>query len=225
MERRESTFRVYRVLAAVKHLNLLDVEADRLYTVYQAGYPEDLQPAVDDLATGDLIAATVEGDPAADEEAWRLVALDRVGGVAVAFATGVDRLPRVAREVWATVDPDDPAPAGRPLGTDDAAGPVGECWVQPRAALPDGAFVEHVLAGVVPLEPWFESLPYVGEPTAELLVVDPDEPGEPGGGPTAPYGVLLFFTAAGRDLADRYRARWGLDRGTDTRPDVDPYRG
>ncbi len=223
MSRVESTFRVYRVFEAVPHLNLVDVGGDRLYTVYESGYPDDRQRVVDDLSTGDLVDATVEGDPDAPEEPWRLVDPDPdpAESVAVDFATDVD-YPSVARETWArAVDAagDGPVePAGRTLGPDGAAG---EVWVQPRDAFPDGAFVRRVATGLVPLEPLFRGLPRADAPATELVVVDADGPGTTGH--TEPYGVLFLFTEAGRSLADEYRERWRLPRGDDSRPAFDPY--
>jgi hypothetical protein len=181
---------------------------------------------VDDLRTGDLVEATVEGDPDEPEEPWRLtdVTRDADGSVLVDFATGVD-YPDVARETWdhaAEAAGGEPVqPTGRALGSDDGDGAVAEVWVQPRDALPDGAFTLPVLAGRLPLEPWLRELPYAGAPAVELLVVDDADPES--GAHSRPYGVFLFFTAEGRDLATRYRERWGLERGADSRPDVDPY--
>lgn len=223
VNRVDGTFRVYRVFSAVPHLNLVDVAADRLYTVYESGYPEDRQRVVDDLSTGDLLDATVAGDPDAPDDPWRVVDPEPKpdGSVSVDFATGVD-YPPVARETWARAREaagDDPVePAGRTLGADGAAG---EVWVQPRDAVPDGAFTRRAATGLVPLEPLFRGLPSADAPASELLVVDADEPGASRN--TEPYGVLFFFTAAGRDLADEYRERLDLPRGEDSRPDFDPY--
>jgi len=223
VDRVEGTFRVYRVFEAVPHLNLVDVDADRLYTVYESGYPDDRERAVDDLSTGDLVDAAVEGDADAPDEPWRLVdpEPDPAGSVAVDFATGVD-YPAVARETWAravaAADGGPVEPAGRTLGADGAAG---EVWVQPRDALPGGAFTRRVATGLVPLEPLFRGLPRAGAPAGELLVVDADGPGAREH--REPYGVLLLFTEAGRALADDYRERWDLPRGADSRPDFDPY--
>ncbi|MFC7175764.1 hypothetical protein [Halosegnis marinus] len=219
----EGTFRVYRVLDAVAHLNLLDTAESRLYTVFESGYPDDLQATVDGLATGALVSGTVEGDPDDPDEPWHLLDAERDPdrSVLVDFATGV-RYPEVAREAWDEAGEaagDDPVrPTGRALGHD--GDPAGEVWVQPRDALPDGAFTLPAVAGRLPLEPWLRELPYTEERPAELLVVDAGGPGEP---TTEPYGVLLFFTAAGHALADRYRERWDLPRGADSRPDFDPY--
>lgn len=223
MDRVDGTFRVYRVFESVPHLNLVDVDADRLYTVYESGYPDDRQRLVDGLSTGDRVDATVEGDPDAPDDPWRLVdvAPDPAGSVTVDFATGVD-YPSVARETWARAVEaagDGPVePAGQTLGPD---GTAGEVWVQPRDALPDGAFTRRVATGLVPLEPLFRGLPRAGAPASELLVVDADGPDA--ARHTAPYGVLLCFTESGRDLADGYRERWDLPRGADSRPDFDPY--
>ena len=222
----EGHFRVYRVLDAVPHLNLLHVDSERLYTVFESGYPDRVQSTVDDLRTGDLIEGTVEGDPDAADEPWRLTGATRddAASVTVDFATAVD-YPDVARETWGhAVEEagDEPVrPTGRALGSDDGEGAVGEVWVQPRDALLDGAFTLPVLAGRLPIEPWLRELPYAEASATELLVVDSADP-ESSTYPN-PYGVFLFFTAEGRDLADRYRERWALERGADSRPDVDPY--
>lgn len=224
MDTTEGTFRVYCVVDAVPHLNVLDVDAGRLYTVYESAYPDDVQRTVDDLRTGDLVAATLEGDPDSPDEPWRFTAVEPAGGVVVDFVTGVT-YPDVARKTWtAAVEEagDDPVRStGRPLGVDGHEGPVAEVWVQPRDALPDAGFIQSVLAGKLPLEPWLQELPYAGGSASELLVVDAHELDAPR--TTSPYGVLIFFTEAGRPLADRYRERWGVERGEDSRPDFDPY--
>lgn len=219
----EGTFRVYRVLDAVAHLNLLDTDERRLYTVFESGYPDRLQETIDGLATGDLVTGTVTGEPNEPDEPWRLRDVERQPqrSVSIDFATGV-RYPDVARETWsAAVEAagDGPVrPTGRALGHDGT--PAGEVWIQPRSALPDGAFTLPALAGRLPLEPLLRDLPYAGGRPGELLVVDADGPGA---ATTEPYGVLLFFTPEGRALADRYRERWGLPRGADSRPSFDPY--
>ncbi|PSQ22439.1 hypothetical protein BRD04_04485, partial [Halobacteriales archaeon QS_9_67_17] len=101
METTVGTFRVYRVLDAVLHLNLFEVASERLYTVYQTGYDESLQPTLDEMTTGDLVEATVEGDPKRPDEPWRVTAVDRDAdrSVTLDFAAGVD-YPNVARETW-----------------------------------------------------------------------------------------------------------------------------
>lgn len=224
MDTTEGTFRVYRVVDAVAHLNVLDVDAGTLYTVYESAYPDTVQRVVDDLTTGDLVTATLEGDSDAPEEPWRFTAVEPAGGVTVDFVTGV-AYPDVARETWAAAVEEageDPVrPTGRALGVDGHDGAVAEVWVQPRDALPDMGFIPSVLAGKLPLEPWLQELPYAGGPASELLVVDATEVDSTREGP--PYGVLLFFTEPGRPLADRYRERWGVERGADSRPDFDPY--
>lgn len=224
MDTTEGTFRVYRVVDAVAHLNVLDVDAGTLYTVFESVYPDTVQQTVDDLRTGDLVTATLEGDSDAPEEPWRFTAVEPTGGITVDFVTDV-AYPDVARETWAAAVKeagDDPVrPTGRALGVDGHDGAVAEVWVQPRGVLPDDGFIPSVLAGKLPLEPWLQELPYADAPASELLVVDSAEVDSTGH--RDPYGVFLFFTEAGRPLADRYRERWDVDRGEDSRPDFDPY--
>ena len=214
MAERSGRFRVYRVVESVPHYNLQSVDAPTLYTVYQSGYGE-LQPSVDGLRTGDRIEATLEGDPEAESDPWRLTALEQLDRVEMGFAVGVAP-PDVAREAWVSGATD---PIYATMTADDE--PVGVCCLQPRDPLPEGAFVPNVLAGLVPLEDHFESIPGVGDPAAEALFFDPDEPDA--STHTEPYGVLLLFSAAGRELADRFRERYDCPRGTDTRPAFDPY--
>ncbi|MFB6118962.1 hypothetical protein [Halosegnis sp.] len=218
-------FRVYRVLGAVLHINLFDVADRRLYSVYQTDYPAPLQSTVDSLATGDMIEATVTGDPEAPQEPWRLEAAERedTASVDIDFAVGVE-YPDVARQTWeralAEASEEGVVPTGRALGTQEGDEAAGEVWVQPRDSLPDGGFTPAVAAGRLPLEPWLERLPYADAPAEELLAIEASDPDEP---VREPYGVFLFFTKAGRGLADRYRERWDLPRGADSRPDFDPY--
>lgn len=216
-------FRVYRVFPAVPHLNLLDVETSRLYTVYRDGYA-DRQSAVDALRTGDLITATLSGDPDEPGEAWRVESLERRGGVAHAVATDVD-LPDVARECWAARADDATGPAGVAVTGEDAKAPVGECWVQPRDPLPDGAWARSVLTGLVPMEHLFDGLPQTGVVPSEVLVLDPDP--VDAASYRLPYGVAVFLGESGRALGDDLRERYGrsLDRRDDDRPAFDPYAG
>jgi len=214
MVERSGTFRVYRVTESVPQINLQATETPTLYSVYQTGYG-DRQEAVDALETGDLVETTLEGDPTADEEPWRLARFERVGGVRVGFAVDVTP-PDVARELWTDGQTD---PATTVLTEDGSS--VAACGVQPRAPLPNGAFVPNVLTGLVPLEPQFASVPGVGDPAVEALFLDPDPPGA--GTHTTPYGVVLLFTAAGTTLAERFRETYDCPRGADTRPEFDPY--
>jgi hypothetical protein len=214
MVERSGTFRVYRVTESVPQINLQATETPTLYSVYQTGYG-DRQEAVDALETGNLVEATLEGDPTADGEPWRLARFERVGDVQIGFAVDVTP-PDVARELWTDGQTD---PATTVLTADGSS--VAACGVQPRAPLPNGAFVPNVLTGLVPLEPQFASVPGVGDPAVEALFLDPDPPGA--GSHTTPYGVLLLFTAAGTTLADRFRETYDCPRGADTRPEFDPY--
>ena len=217
MERRSGRFRVYRVVEAVPHYNFQAVDEPRLYTVYQSGYDGDRQAVVDDLATGDLVSATLVGDADDDTEPWRIdeIEPDEAGSVAIAVATDVDP-PATAVDAW---EPGTTQPVCRTLVEDGE--PVGACCVQPREPLPDEAFVPSVLTGLLPLESELAAVPGVDEPAAEALFLDPD-PAD-AASYDAPYGVALFFTAAADDLPARFRDRYDLPRGADTRPDFDPY--
>lgn len=207
-------FRVYLVTDSVPHINLQTVDSSTLYTVYQTGYG-DLQEQVDELAMGDLVTATLDGDPAAEEEPWRIRDLERVGGVEMGFAADI-RPPNVAREAWTTGETE---PVSTVLSEDGTA--VAACVLQPRDPLPDGAFIPNILAGLLPLERQLDSVSGVGDPAAEAIFLDPD-PVDAGSFST-PYGVALLFTEQGRSLADRFREQYDCPRGVDTRPDFDPY--
>jgi hypothetical protein len=236
---RRGEFRVYRVVESVPHINFQQISEPRLYTVYKSGYETGVpasdesatqqtgetavttgetavtQEAVDDLVTGDRVEATLVGDPDADDEAWHLAELDRVGGVEMAFATDIDP-PAIAGDTW---ESGTERAICRTLRADGE--PAGACCVQPRDPLPNGAFVPNVVTGLLPLEAQFASVPGVEESAAEALFLDPDSPDATRY--DAPYGVLLLFTSDGRSLADRFRDAYDLPRGTDTRPDFDPY--
>ncbi len=214
MAERSGRFRVYRVVESVPHLNFQAVDTPTLYTVYQSGY-DTLQPAVDDLRTGDSVAATLTGDPERADEPWRLTALERQDRVDMAFATGVTP-PEVARDLWT---PGSEEPTCAVLREDGEA--VGVCCVQPREPLPEGAFVPNVLTGLLPLESLLADLPEIGEPAAEALFLDPDPPDAEAY--SAPYGVALLFTDDAADLPDRFREAYDCPRDADTRPDFDPY--
>ncbi|WP_049935144.1 hypothetical protein [Haloplanus natans] len=211
---RSGRFRVYRVVESVPHVNVQAVDSPTLYSVYQSGYG-DLQPAVDGLETGDLIEATLAGDPDDDTEPWRLAAVDRIDRVRTAFAVDVDP-PEVARECWT---PDRTEPAYTVL-TEDGA-PVGVCGVQPRAPLPNGAFVPNVLTGLLPLESEFASVPRLCEPAVEAVFLDPDPP--EASSYAWPYGVVYLFTRPSTALAERLRERYDCPLDADTRPVFDPY--
>jgi len=216
-EQRSGRFRVYRVVESVPHINLFETDDDRLYTVFQSGYGER-QAAVDDLRTGDLVAATLTGDPGAETEPWSLAAVDRIGGVDMDFAVDVDP-PAVATDLW-TEDLDGPARAVLEEGEQ----PVAEVYVQPRAPLPGGAFVPNVVAGLVPMEPWLTDLPVVGAPASEAVFLDPDPPTTDRY--SHPYGVVVLFGPDAGAVRDGFRERYGVPTGdpaADTRPAFDPY--
>lgn len=214
MAERSGSFRVYRVTESVPHINLQAIDSPTLYTVYQTGYGEQ-QDAVDDFTTGDVIEATLGGDPTAQDEPWRLETFERVGGLDMGFAVDVTP-PEVARELWTTEQTE---PSTTVLTED--GDPIGACCVQPREPLPNGAFVPNVLTGLLPLEPQFTSVPGIGDPAVEALFLDPDPPDA--SSYTTPYGVLLLFTKPATALADRFRETYNCPRGVDTRPAFDPY--
>lgn len=215
MDTRSGRFRVYRVVESVAHLNLQVVDAPQLYTVYQSGYGEKLQAAVDSLRTGDLIEAELAGEPDADDEPWRLRHLELVDSVEMDFAVDVEP-PDVARELWEDGQTE-PACAVLSEGGEQ----LGVCCVQPRAPLPDGLFVPNVLTGLLPIEPHLTSLLEIGDPAAEALFLDPDPPDARQF--SDPYGVVLLFSDQASALADRFRETYDIPRGTDTRPAFDPY--
>lgn len=214
MAERSGSFRVYRVTESVPHINLQAVDSPTLYTVYQTGYG-DQQDAVEALTTGDVIEATLDGDPAVQDEPWRLERFERVGGLDMGFAVDVTP-PDVARELWTTGQTE---PSTTVLTED--GDPVAACCVQPRDPLPNGAFVPNLLTGLLPLENQFESVPGIGDPAVEALFLDPDPPDA--NAYTTPYGVFLLFTDPESSLADRFRETYDCPRGTDTRPAFDPY--
>ena len=214
MAERSGTSRVSRVTESVPPLDLQATETPALYSLYHTRY-FDLQDAVDDLETCYLLTTTLQRDPTADDEPWRLGRFERVGGVQMGFAVDVAP-PDVAQDLWTDGQTE---PATTVLTQDGSA--VGACGVQPRDPLPNGAFVPNVLTGLLPLGPQFASVLGVGEPAVEVLFVDPDPPGARTY--SMPYGVVLLFTTAGTNLAERFRETYGCPRGVDTRPAFDPY--
>lgn len=214
MTERSGQFRLYRVVESVPHYNLQAIDSPTLFTVYQSGYGA-LQPDIDRLRTGDRIEATLDGDPMAEDEPWRLTALERLDAVEMGFAVDV-RPPDIARELWTPGQTD---PSYVVLRTDDRA--VGVCGVQPREPLPNGAFVSNVFTGLLPLERQFREISMVESSATEALFLDPDTPDT--ASYTEPYGVVSLFSAAGRELADRFRETYDCPRGRDTRPEFDPY--
>jgi len=214
METRAGRFRVYRVVESVPHINLFDTEETRLYTAYQSGYG-DRQAEIDALRTGDLVEATLGGDPDDSEEAWSIQSVERVDRVRMAFAVDADP-PAVAEELW-TEGQERPATTALEWEGD----PVAEVAVQPRAPLPGGSFVPSVLTGLVPMEDRLGELQSVGEPVTDALFVDPDPPDA--ARYSRPFGAVVFFSAAGQPLRDEFYATYDIDPSEDTRPAYDPY--
>jgi len=214
METHTGRFRVYRVVESVPHVNFFDTDATRLYTVYQSGYG-DRQGAIDDLRTGDLVDATLAGDPEDPEEAWSVQSVERVDRVRMAFAVAAEP-PAVAEELW-TEGQDRPSSAVLKADSE----PVAEVAVQPRAPLPGGSFVPSVLTGLVPMEDRLTELPSVGEPVADALFVDPDSPDADSY--SRPFGVVMLFSEGGAALRDELYAAYDIDPDGDSRPDYDPY--
>ena len=239
MAQRSGRFRVYRVVPSVPHLNLQAVDELTLYTVYESGY-ETIQESVDTLRTGDLIEATISGDPADDAEAWRLTAIDRIGGVRMDFAVNAT-LPAVANTCWefgqseprcvTLTNQEDAqsnsAPDGgfEPSTDTDSAPPIGACCVQPRAGLPDGAFIPNILTGTLPLESVLQSVPGTDDPAVTALFIDPARPSADNY--EIPFGVVLLFTQSDTDLRKRFYQQYDCptepDSDIDTRPSFDPY--
>ncbi|MFU1780512.1 hypothetical protein ACM16X_03915 [Haloarcula japonica] len=214
MDERTGVFRVYRVVDAVPHINLFDTDATRLYTVYQSGYGER-QPAVDDLRTGDLVEATLGGDPDDSDEAWSLLSFERLGRVTMDFAVDAE-IPAVGADLW---EPGLERPASTMLEEDGE--PVAECFVQPRAPLPGGTFVPSVLTGLVPMESLLTELPGIGEPPTDAIFIDPDPPDADSY--ARPYGVAVLFTADAGELLTEFRERYDISADADSRPEYDPY--
>ena len=209
-------FRVFRVVEAVPHLNLFDTESDRLYTVFQSGYG-DRQPAIDALRTGDLIDATVTGEPDDDDDPWRLESVSRIDRVGMDFAVDTEP-PAVAADLG---DSGLDSPAGATLSDEPGGDPVAEVYVQPRDPLPSGMFVPNVLAGLVPMEPWLRELPAVGAPTTHAVFIDPDPPDARRF--SRPYGVVVLFGPDAERVLEEFRTRYDLPSDADTRPEFDPY--
>jgi len=214
MEEREGRFRVYRVVESVPHVNFFDTDATRLYTVYQSGYG-DRQDAIDDLRTGDLVDAALAGNPEDSDEAWSIQSVDRVDRVRMAFAVDAP-VPTVAEELW-TEGQEQPSTTVLAADGDPAA----EVAVQPRAPLPGGAFVPSVLTGLVPMEESLQTLPTVGDPVTDALFIDPDPPGADSY--TRPFGVVVLFSAAAEELRTEFYEEYGIEPGSDSRPEYDPY--
>jgi len=212
---RSGRFRVYRSVESVPHINVQAVDDPTLYSVYRSGYDDDRQRTVDALETGDLIEATLAGDPSVDDEPWRLAEVGRIDRVRTAFAVDVDP-PDMARDCWS---PDRTDPSYAVLT--EAETPVGVCGVQPRTPLPNGAFVPSVVTGLLPLEAEFASVPKLGDPAVEAVFLDPDPPDA--SSYAWPYGVVYLFTRPSTSLAERVRSRYDCPLDADTRPAFDPY--
>ena len=214
METRAGQFRVYRVVESVPHINLFDTEETRLYTAYQSGYG-DRQAEIDGLRTGDLVEATLGGDPDDSDEAWSIQSVERVDRVRMAFAVDAD-LPAVAEELWTEGQEKPPTAV---LRSDEE--PVAEVAVQSRAPLPGGAFVPSVVTGLLPMEKRLRELPTIGDPVTDALFVDPDPPNTDRY--SRPFGVIMLFGTAGQTLRDKFYAAYDIDPTGDSRPDYDPY--
>lgn len=214
MEQRTGRFRVYRVVESVPHINLFDADATRLYTVYQSGYG-DRQDHVDSLRTGDLVEATLAGNPDDPDEAWSIQSLERVGGVRMSFVVDAD-VPALAEDLWSEGQRH---PSSMVLEEDGAH--VGELHVQPRAPLPGGSFVPSVLTGLVPMEGPFSTLPNVGRAATDALFLDPDPPDADRY--SRPFGVVVLFTADADAVLNEWCDRYDVDPETDSRPTYDPY--
>jgi len=214
METRAGRFRVYRVVRSVPHINLFDTEGTRLYTAYQSGYG-DRQGDIDALRTGDLVEATLGGDPDDPDEAWSIQSVERVDRVRMAFAVDADP-PAVAEELWTDGQE---RPSTTVLTSEGE--PVAEVAVQPRGPLPGGAFVPSVLTGLLPLEARLTELQSVGEPVTDALFVDPDPPDTDRY--SRPFGAVVLFSAAGEGLRDEFYAAYDIDPTEDSRPEYDPY--
>ncbi|WP_254280042.1 hypothetical protein [Haloarcula marina] len=214
MEQRTGRFRVYRVVEDVPHVNFFDTDATRLYTVYQSGYG-DRQADVDALRTGDLVDATLAGNPDDAEEAWSIQSLNRVDGVRMHFAVGAE-MPARAEELWTEGMQ---RPATTTLEEDGI--PVAELHVQPRAPLPGGSFVPSVLTGLLPMEPTLTDLPTIRKSVAGALFLDPDAPDSDGY--SRPFGVAVLFTDAADAVLDEWYDRYDIDPEGDSRPTYDPY--
>jgi len=135
----------------------------------------------------------------------------------VPFGLSVDlapeALPQAALTLFADSRFETSAPPTEPAGTSLSADGVDitECWIQPQATLPNNVFVPNVVTGLLPIEPLLTDLPALGVPATEVLILDT-------AAPTAeryetPYGVFVFFTAAGRAFASDYRDRYDCPRG------------
>jgi len=214
MEERTGRFRVYRVVESVPHVNFFDADATRLYTVYQSGYG-DRQAEVDALRTGDLVEATLAGDPDDSDEAWSIQAVERVDRVRMAFAVDAE-VPAAAEELW--TDGQD-RPSSAVLKQDGE--PVAELVVQPRGPLPGGSFVPSVLTGLVPMEESLTAMPTVGDPVTDALFVDPDPPDTDRY--SRPFGTVVLFSEAAEALRSEFYDSYGIDAAGDSRPDYDPY--
>ena len=86
MDTRSGQFRVYRAVESVRHINFQAVAEPQLYSVHETGYSAEQQARVDELQTGDLVTATLEGDADAPNEAWRVASVTRDQRVPFGFA-------------------------------------------------------------------------------------------------------------------------------------------
>lgn len=231
MVERSGRFRVYRVVPSVPHLNLQAVDEPRLYTVYESGY-ETIQQSVDTLRTGDLIEATVSGNPADDEEAWRLTAIDRIDSVRMDFVVDAT-LPAVADTCWEPGQSEpqcvqlldqENAPSSSDLDA-ESGDPIGACCVQPRETLPNDAFIPNILTGTLPLESVLQSVPGTDDPAVTALFIDPARPDA--SNHEIPFGVAMLFTDSTAELRERFYQQYDCPvdptSDIDTRPSFDPY--
>jgi hypothetical protein len=187
----ESRFRVYGTDGDRTRALIFDRHRESAIWVSLEGYESGLQEGVGKIRPGNVIQATVVGDPDGDR-VWDIVGFEFVTDESLIFLGGVNEVPGPTDEIWERRTDK----VGIDVLRDDSSGKVDmEIQVHPEEYEGDDIF-ELARKGLFPVEPWFDETPSMDEGAKHIIVVNPER---------RPYLAFLLFPESSADVYDEVR--------------------
>ncbi|PSQ45876.1 hypothetical protein BRD17_00720 [Halobacteriales archaeon SW_7_68_16] len=194
-----STYRILGYDGEQARQLLFDIENEAPVWVRNGASTAAVQQVLDDTIPGNVIGASVEGDPSSDDP-WEYRDVQIVDRTTLDFVDGTNYCPGPAEETWRERDDN----VGITVFEDDQTGqPQVELQVHPKEH--DGQQVwDDIRVGRIPIEPWFrpqnteqgESLSVLPQGAHHLIVQNP---------PDHPFLIFHSFPEGSAQFFQEYR--------------------
>lgn len=176
-----SKYRIIGFADGDRRMLMYDIVHNVAVWASMRGYDGPLHDQLTELEAGNVIEATMTGEPAANEP-WDFEAVSMMQDTTLDFVQGVDEIPGPTDEAWDERGIDNDVGV-RIFRDDDTEEPIGVVQVHPPTYEGDNVW-DNMRRGQLPLEPWYDEMAGLDEGAHHIVVVNPE---------TRPYIVMYGF--------------------------------